>query len=783
MKYTYQYELGAALFVGILYLYTRLQYSRIVKVNRIFQRLVLTAFFAELNDVLGALSINYYYMLPKWIVTGVNSLYFACALLFGMYFVEYTFYIKYKKTQLNPAYMLSKLLGAVFMIMIIHNIFSGYVFSVSDTGEYVHGPLYLLVYATPFLYYLLSVWAMLGSFSGFSKKQKTSVVIYIFVAFSGAFIQLFFLPNVLLSMYTMSLGIVMLFFTLQTPDYQKLIDTMEELEKTKMEAEEAKDAADKANFTKSVFLANMSHEIRTPINSILGMDEILLRENLSENQEQYALNIQNAGNSLLSIVNDILDFSKIESGKMDLIDSEYNLSELLTDCYSLVAKRALDKNLDLKIINDPSIPLMLIGDIGRVRQIIINLLTNAVKYTEKGYVTIGVGWKDIDPEQLLLKISVEDTGIGIDAENVERIFDSFARVDQKKNKTIEGTGLGLPITKQLVELMGGNIRVESKPGNGSTFFVEIPQKTTARVNNSSFEKIGIIYKDALNLNRKSIKYHEKFTASGATILAVDDVIMNLEVVRGLLRQILIKVDFAESGHEALDKIKNKHYDLILMDHLMPQMDGIETLMEMKKIEHLCKDTPVVALTANAIAGDREEYLKAGFTDYIAKPVKGETLEEMLYKYLPKELIEESGSEKKVKSADFKEYANELGISDIKDRVKTQDTESLTYIDEKLGLMYMGEDRGFYQEVRHLFAAESKSDELNLQFTNKNYKEYAILMHALKSTSLNIGAKNLSEEAKKLEQAAKDGDEKYISENHKRVMEAYDAIIDKIREGK
>ncbi|MBP5199010.1 MAG: response regulator, partial [Lachnospiraceae bacterium] len=646
----------------------------------------------------------------------------------------------------------------------------------------------MLVYIIPFFYYLISVISTFHIFPKFTFKQKMSTIIYACVALSGSVIQIMIPGKYLLSMFTMCLGIVMMFFTLQTPDYQKLVDTMLELEKTKKETEEARDEADRANKSKSDFLATMSHEIRTPINSILGMDEILLRENLTDSQRQYAQNIKSAGNALLSLINDILDLSKIETGKLDIIPGDYDLGELIKECYSLVEKRAADKELELKVINDPSIPKKLMGDEKRVRQVIVNVLNNAVKYTQKGYVYMGIGWKSQGPTDLLLKISVEDSGIGIAPDNIDKIFEAYTRSDEKKNKNIEGTGLGLSITKQLVELMGGSIRVESEVDKGSTFFIEIPQRTAVRTTRTSYQKLGMFYKDIYESAPSGSKYHEKFRAPGAVILAVDDVVMNLEVVRGLLRQTQIKVEFAESGIEALEKIQEKHYDLILMDHMMPHMSGLEVFKRMKETEHFCKTTPVIILTANALAGEKEEYLKLGFDDYLAKPIKGSELEEMLFKYIPRELIVTDEDP----SVTFLEPAIDEVIYSKQNFARknsenttsgTYDGPELDYVDEELGLMYMGDDRMFYNEVRTLFVNDNKLNELNALFEEKNWKNYAVLMHALKSTSLNIGAKNLSDAAAKLEKAAKENDDLVIETCHEKVMTAYEKVLNKIKNGK
>jgi len=399
-----------------------------------------------------------------------------------------------------------------------------------------------------------------------------------------------------------------------------------ELAKTNLELESA-------SLAKSDFLASMSHEIRTPINAMLGMNEMILRESENEEILKYASDIDSAGHQLLAIINDILDFTKIESGKMEIHPAEYELYSIANDCFNMINMRARKKDLEFSIENDPTLPSYLVGDEIRVRQIIVNLLTNAVKYTKDGWVKMRLYKKDIDEENILLCIEVKDTGIGISDENIEKLFMSFERFDEIRNRHIEGTGLGLTITKKFIDLMGGTINVTSTLDVGSVFTVEIPQKIASHTPMGDF---------ADRFEKKSGAKHVKagtFTAPSARIMVVDDVKMNLNVVRLLLKNTKIQVDMAQSGAECLSMSMLKTYDVILMDHMMPEMDGIETLREMRKMKRgLNARTPVVALTANAIAGADDMYRKEGFEDYISKPIKGEALEKILIKYIPNEKV-------------------------------------------------------------------------------------------------------------------------------------------------
>lgn len=365
---------------------------------------------------------------------------------------------------------------------------------------------------------------------------------------------------------------------------------------------------------KTQFLATMSHEIRTPINAVLGMNEAIIRESKEEEIKKYASDVDIAGRLLLSLVNDILDFSKLDSGKMSLTPSEYKVKQLLSFCYSMVEKKAIEKHLECRMKVDPEVPAVLFGDEIRMQQVIINILNNAVKYTEKGYVELGLGYERIDSDKINLIISVSDSGQGIKEENVGKLFSAFTRVDEMKNRNIEGTGLGLAITAKLVELMQGKVDVKSKYGEGSTFTITIPQKTV------SDEKIGTVSLGSIS-EAGAIKEKEEFKAPGAKLLVTDDVTLNIKVVKAFLKESGMEIDSAESGDECLKLTKEKKYDIILLDHMMPQKDGIQTLVEMKEDPaNLNHDTPIIMLTANAMGGAKEEYLDKGFADYLSKPL-------------------------------------------------------------------------------------------------------------------------------------------------------------------
>ena len=399
-------------------------------------------------------------------------------------------------------------------------------------------------------------------------------------------------------------------------------------------AEQQKREVEQIARSKDTFFANMSHEIRTPINTIIGLNEMILREDISDEIAENAINIQNASKMLLTTINDILDLSKLESGKMDIVPTQYEISSMFSDLVNLIWIRAHQKNLEFKVDIDPDIPSMLYGDEVRIKQVVTNMLTNAVKYTESGSVTLSAKGERVAADQILLRISVEDTGMGIRKESLDDLFRSFKRVDESDNRNIEGTGLGLTISKQLIEMMGGRITVDSVYHKGSVFTVELKQRIV------NVRPIGVINFAAQKQLSQRAVYRQSFIAPDARILVVDDNSMNLMVVVKLLRDTKVKVDTAESGKDALKKTAENTYHVILMDHMMPDMDGAATLRAVRsQTKGFCQKTPVIALTANVMSDAEQVYQNMGFDGYLAKPISAPLLEAGLLKYLPPALIE------------------------------------------------------------------------------------------------------------------------------------------------
>jgi CheY-like chemotaxis protein/HPt (histidine-containing phosphotransfer) domain-containing protein len=530
-----------------------------------------------------------------------------------------------------------------------------------------------------------------------------------------------------------------------------------------------------ANDAKSQFLANMSHEIRTPINGIIGMNTMLLDEiedgNIDE-ARKCAININSASQTLLSIINDILDISKIESGKMELIPVEYEVFDVLNDCYNMTLSRAAEKGLVFEMDIDSGIPSVMYGDEVHLRQIINNLLSNAVKYTHVGKIVLRVKELSRKDNSVELDIEIEDTGIGIREEDMDKLFMNFTRLDEKKNRNIEGTGLGLPLTEKLVKLMGGNISVKSEYGKGSVFTVNLSQNI---INSEAIGNFEDKYSEFISRKKENSL---NILIPDAKILVVDDMEMNVLVVKGLLKRTMAEIDTAFSGEECLDMINRKRYDLILLDHMMPEMDGIETFERMRAEKYsLNKDTPVIILTANAVVGAREMYLEKGFTDYLSKPVAQKELIEMLYRYLP-ESLRKNGSPENIKAVTpaQQEPQNE---SSTANETKTGIGGRFPFLDTEKGLQYCLNDEEFFIEMLEVYVRGDRRNEMAEAFETEDWENYETYVHGLKSTSLNIGAAELSEHAKALEYATKDKNYDYIKEHHSEVLEEYGIMLEQL----
>lgn len=552
----------------------------------------------------------------------------------------------------------------------------------------------------------------------------------------------------------MSLIVAEIVNSLITEQNHRLLDALRKEKRSQQEAETA-------NMAKSSFLANMSHEIRTPINAILGMNEMILREEKDPAIRGYAGNIQASGNSLLSIVSDVLDISKIESGKLEIIPVDYEVNSLISDCCNMAAGRAKAKELELLVECADNVPMKLCGDETHIRQIIMNLLTNAVKYTEKGTVKLIVSGRFTDGG-FVLKVDVSDTGIGIAEENLPQLFTQFQRFDLQRNRNIEGTGLGLSIVKRLCDLMSGTITARSVMGSGSTFTVELPQKV---VDSTPCGGVNLNYSAGAEH-----EYHHSFEAPEAKILAVDDLPVNLLVIANLLKETRIKIDTAGSGRECLDKCSQQKYDLILMDHMMPEMDGVQTFEKLHGDKSSPNfETPVIMLTANALAGMREQYMDVGFADYVSKPVRGAKLEEAIRRNLPESLIKPASPEIPAEAVS----TEPSGFADI--------CSAVPELNVNAALQYCCGSAELLNDLLHDFTENDHFSDLKAAFEEKRWEDYRRHAHSLKSTSLMIGLTGLSERARASELALKGGCTEFAELNHDSLIEEYSALLGKIKD--
>ena len=549
--------------------------------------------------------------------------------IFAVYLMEYVDHEK-KLIQLR---IIGNVIITVYLALMILNLPLKFILWYTPDGTYLHGALFVPVVFSGPVYYLTSgVVLLIIRLKNLGPREKVALSAASIITLLGTVIQAATDGAILLSLPFGAAGIFVLYFSLETTDYHELIKSNEKLRLAEQEAI-------KANHAKSAFLASMSHEIRTPLNAVLGMDELIVSEIGPEKEtdtasvariREYAANIKDAGQILLSVINDILDLTKIETGKMEIKEAPYALHTLTGDIDTMMRIKAEQKDLRYTQQIDRDIPGHLIGDELRIRQIMINLLNNAVKYTEAGEVKLEVFRENLSKDRINLCIRVKDTGIGIRTEDIPRIFGDFQRLDEKHNHSIEGTGLGLSIVKRMTALMNGRIDVSSEYGKGSVFTVKIPQTVDAE------QPENVPGSESAANPAESAKY----TTPDCSYLVVDDNKLNLLVANRFLDAFKGKTVTAQSGMEALQKMRETKYDMVFMDHMMPGLDGIETFKKaMEDPENLNHGTPFIMMTANALNGVREEYLDAGFTDYISKPVDIRELRRIVRRHLPAEKIQ------------------------------------------------------------------------------------------------------------------------------------------------
>ena len=660
----------------------------------------------------------------------------------------------------------------IYAAIQIINLFTHISHEIDADGIVTRGPLYIPInYVYPLVYLSFGCLTFFALRSRYTRSKAVAIFAGWVFTVGGIVFQVLVAPRVLTALFGASVASFLLYFGLETPPFIELKNLLREVEEAGLRAEAEKERALTEDRGMNEFLANMSHEIRTPLTAILGYNEVILNHADEEDVREYAQDILSAGNTLLYIVGDILDFSKIESGDLALSVGNYRLHDVLDNLGNMIRKKARDKGLEYRTDIDEALPDELTGDGIRVNQILLNLLNNAVKYTEHGYIQLKMrAQQGKDDGSVVLEAAVEDSGIGIREADMDKLFNAFARFDEEKNTGVEGTGLGLAITSKLLRLMDGTIDVESTYGKGSIFRVSIPQKVAGT------ETIGMVEsgEDAFSAAGK-----ELLLAPGARMLVVDDNLTNRTVVGELLSQTLIRIDMAESGEACLEAVREQAYDVILMDQMMPRLSGPQTLEKMRGMgnENKSRNARVVAFTADAIAGAKERLLTLGFDAYLSKPVTIHTLTQMLRTQLPAEKILKPGMEG---------YEEALDTSQKHLKSETQKSseqlilETLKGIDLAQALAICGTKDVLLAAVRDFYnTIQEQSDLIGQYMETGDINNYTIKVHALKSAANFIGARKLSDDAAYLERMGNKKNADEIREKTPALLALYRSYLEKL----
>lgn len=713
MRFNIEFQISALIMmlVIVIVFFSKKRYDSLE--NRIYGYMIIVVLFLVLSDIASVVMLATPDKYP-WLTVFLGHIYLAVLHAVIACMCMYTTAMAIKG-RLKDASKAVRILFWIWPAEGIAGMLTSFLLTLYPVGYgryvYTEGPAVQFSFACGALAILYMLIFAIANRKRIRIRQQLPIYLYAFVELIMVVMQN---TNrfLLLSTFATVIVIYIMYFTLENPDL-KLIRALNK----------AKEEAESANRAKTMFLTNMSHEIRTPINTILGMDEMIIRETKSQEVTEYAHNIKKAGKLLLSIVNDVLDFSKIESGKMELVEAEYQLGESVSDVIHLIRAKAEDKGLEFKTDIDKELPCSLYGDEVRLRQIVMNLLTNAVKYTDYGEIVLGVHFTKVSDNRIVLFVEVRDSGQGIREEDISKLYQSFQRIDESRNRDIEGVGLGLAIAQSLLEMMDSRLRVRSTYGKGSVFSFEMIQRV------ASWEPVGNVDRQTEESGKSS---DGSLWAPGATVLVTDDNVMNLAVIRGLLKRTGVQVFVASSGQETIALMKQHKFDVVFLDHMMPEMDGIETYREIRRMwkngEALMtqKNTPFLILTANAIVGAREMYLNEGFDDYISKPVDATNLERILRKYLPKKYFvslepvraeEESAEESRITEPEIKEIAGEMRAyfaamseqrrEEMEKRIAEEDWRGLSLLlrDVRRNVQHMGDTVDIREFIRMLEAME------------------------------------------------------------------------------
>ena len=679
---------------------------------------------------------------------GVFLFSIAATHAFNLYLID--LYRKEDKLNRVPIQLrINEMLFTIGVILLVISQFNGFYYRFDEMNRYTRGKGFYFCYIIPLVMLTIQLVSVLMYRKVLSRIEFIPVFLFAMVPYIATLIQIHAYG---LSLTNISLvGMVVLLYFFEIKNLNDL--------------EEAKNKAQAANTAKSRFLTNISHEIRTPINTIMGMNEMILREDASEVPRKYydsitgySKDIQSAADSLLSLVNDILDISQIESGNMHLDEHAYNLKDLLKNIVNAIRVKSDAKDLKFIVNVDKNLPEKVYGDTNKIKQILNNILNNAIKNTEEGEITFNVEMLERKQEDCKIRFTVVDTGIGMKPEEIEKLFSAFELLDVVKSSNIQGSGLGIDISRHFAKMLGGTLKCSSEYGKGSTFTLELNQKVVENTLMGEFEELE-------NIPSKGA-YVARFVAPDASVLVVDDNPMNLSVIRGLLSATKMYIVTAVSGEECLQKLAESNYDIILLDHMMPGMDGIETVT---KIRESGKDLPVIALTANYISNGEEFYTSRGFDGYLPKPVDGETLEKTIRKYLPNNAVMD------VDEAD-------LPVQDMVLPDEYRWLEDVEGISSEDGIVYSGGADGFINSLKmFLETLDANVSIIDKAFKDKDIKFYTVKVHALKSSARIIGAMELSELARQLEEAGKGYDFDFIVENNDKLISEYKAFKDKLAE--
>ena len=756
MYYNVNFEACSAVMLLVFTIFARISNPLKTPQNTAYFRLAAIIIITCADDAATAYITNLIYDgldFPIPIAYVLNSLYFILVAVSDYISTIYIGTILGKDKMLSKKFMFYSAIPAAIQIIIsITDPFTGLIFYFSDDKKYLFGRFHNFPMIISGIYILYGLYMLFRERKQLSKIQYYTAVVYNFSAVLGIIIQCVFFPDNLLSFAVVSMAIIMIYFSLQTPDSYELIKLMAELKSEKERAEAASSAKEK-------FLAQMSHEMRTPVNGMLGMNEMILRKSNDGEIIEYAELIRSSGKFLISFINNILDYTKLSSGDVKLLNSPYSTRTFLVGLYEALMSSRGSKSIKTSVSFDKQIPSELCGDETRIKQVLNCLISNAAEYTQKGFINLSVTVKAITDKTVTINFSVADSGTGINKDNINRVAESFVRLEENGNK--HSAGLGLTIVSMLLKLMNSKLEIESELGKGSIFSFDLVQQITDSVPlGQTAENIA-----ATGNSNPSKTY---FTAPEARILVVDDSEINLFVMQKLLEQMNIQADIAATGTQCLEDAADKPYDIIFLDHMMPSPDGIETFHSLKRMENCAsRGAAIIILTANAVVGAKEKYLAEGFDDYMSKPVDYTELERIVVKHLPTNLVKRVDT-----PVEKTPITSEKGFAQA----------DFSVLNTKTGMKYCRGNPEMYRSLLSIYAAQAQEyiKRLETDISSRNMEDYAIAAHSIKSSSKNIGAEKLSNLAKLQEVFAKQNNPTEVLSVHGLFVDTLGDVIEEIQ---